>query len=716
MDNFFNEIGNKIKNEVLDDVLVNFSSDTEKEIEKNKIINSMENNIFITDTSSIGDIVKASEINRISIELFIDIFSSYEILKYTLKSFNDFDANMMDNIEIIKSKIKDINNNIATCRKSLNNIYMPYYHLEDFSDVNRFTRERKYQLDRYGGYYNSNSYCNIEGLGCAILPLLRRDNSLRYDDVVETGNISINFQLGKGFIGSATENEMSNIIDKFPDTFWKQTILSDAPFNVSFKKEKPDLLFLNDGYFYNVDTGSLFEMCISFESVNVINEISINPYCKFPIDIVAIRYKITDDYDEELKEIVFPDNNDMTLRSATIDGKITFRFQDTLLKNIYLVFNQRHYSKDIYLYNAFNVLNNEKFNNGSKYDKEMLFKANYDDRNNNNAYKNNINDLVVNSANLNVRDILYSKEKDTRKILKYEYEYGFKDIGCYNNHYDRIGFLVTKPLKIDNNTKSIKIITDEIHQKDSYGNTITDIEYYITSNLNPTLDEWIPILPENKKEIYSEELIITSETRAYFRFQTEKIISVMKNGEPIEDQIAEYFIDTDERTGKYFCIQIFNYDFDAIYSISYVPEDGHTEIDFSKNLISTIEEFKGDDSSAVTLSNYVFGDNAAAYTAKIIDNSVNNFGNEIIAKNVIDLEMPSMSFKNFTNDSNELQFYIDKNILYFNKEISNTSIIEVSYSHLISDIILKAVMKRNSTKDGWLTPILNSVEFNIETI
>ena len=66
--------------------------------------------------------------------------------------------------------------------------------------------------------------------------------------------------------------------------------------------------------------------------------------------------------------------------------------------------------------------------------------------------------------------------------------------------------------------------------------------------------------------------------------------------------------------------------------------------------------------------------------------------------------------------------YVDKNVekfnkdtIYFNKQIPDKYIVDISYRHLITSIRLKAIFRRNTTKDGWLTPILEEIKYDIET-
>lgn len=728
---------NKIKDDIItkliDDLTSVATSDQQKKLMKIELEGKIKNNLLITEIPE-GDVeVKAEKLNEIVSSIYIDLLSTYGVLNKMSEELTKYNINYTTYINYINSRIDEINDKLESCRHSLSSIYMPAFHIERFRTTDKFDKTRSLQKDRYGGYIPSYCYCHFEPNECHItLPLLRQDNSLRYDDKVSTAYITPHYQLGAGFIDlKSNETDIENCIDESEATFWSDTILSDAPLRVSYENKKPEVLYINDNYYYGIDNGAVCDLEINFESVNTVNEIKLNPFSKYPIRIVAIRYKQTDDEDEELKEIVMPDNPQTMLRSKFSRTQVSYKFPEIICKRIYILFTQEHYLRKTYVYNPQDVYKNDLWFNSKNDKREKVQKAEfqpvYFDRNNGNALWKNVNDKIVTTSNHDLAEIILGSDSGNRKVIKYEYEYGFYNIGCMNNHYDRTGLYVSKLIKPGSNIKQVKITTDEIHQLDTLGHRVTDIEYYISGSDNPDTKDWYPLLPTGVKTIESELLMITGGTRAYLRFQTDKIHCVMKNGEPIpftssdddkNDTLSDDVIFEKRVTNgvaHYWCVLIPNYDYDAVYSIKYDPLNHSDELDLSNKMSTSIESFTGRNRNDFKLTDEPHVDNTNNYcTVKLTDVSKDTNGTEIEIENVTDIANQAMGYKNFTSKEH-FQFYVYKNVVYFNKPVPKNYIIDISYRHLISKIRIKALFRRNSTKDGWLTPILNEIKYDIET-
>lgn len=715
------KIKSDIAGGIIDELVSYASSDSEKKLLREELESKIKANILITKVETDQIEVDANKINQTMNEIYIDLLTTYGVINSISQALSRYNVSYMTYIDSIKAKINEINDKLMSCKHSISHMHMPAFHVENFRNSDKFDYTRSLQKDRYGQWIPSRCYARYDNQNCVTLPLIRQDNSLRYDDKVATAYISKHFQLGRGFIEASTkETDIENIIDESQTTFWSDTILSDAPLRVSFQEEKPKELFVDDDYFYGIENGAVCELEINFESVNTINEISLSPYTKYPIDIVAIRYKLTDDEDEPLTELVTPDNKQIALRQVTTKDKVSYKFSDILCKKIYILFCQEHYIRDTYIYNPADVFKNDLWFNtkNDKRDKvkNAEFKPVYYDRELASASWQNVNDRIVSSADTDITSIIVGDKDKNRKVIKYEYEYGFYNIGCFNNHFDRTGFYSSKPIKMNSNIKTVRIETDEMHQLDTLGNHVTDIEYYVTGVENPGTEDWTPIIPKDKKIIESELLFITGGTRAYLRFETDEVICLMKNGEPIPTDSSEYHLDINERTGKIWCVQIFNYDYDAVYSIKYIPEAGHDSVDFSNRISTSIETFYGEDKNKFKLSNDPFVDTTIDYCSiKLTDISQDGTGAEIEVQNVTDLTNQSSSYMNFDNSTNKFQFYVHKDTVYFNKPVPKRYLIDISYRHLISSIRVKALFRRNTTKDGWLTPILKEIKYDIET-
>lgn len=717
-----NAIKDDIVNNVLNDIISHSANDNEKKILKNELESKIKNNLLINEIKESQDVISSVELNKNFNELYIDLLTTYGVINNVSQSLSRYNTSHLTYTDFIKARIDEINDKLEACNHSLIYNHIPSFMIERFRNSDKFDKNKIFLKDRYNQPIPSKCYVSFDDKENNImLPIIRKDNSLRYDEKVATAHISAYFQLGKGFIEFSSEDtDISNVIDESNNTFWSETILSDAPFRVSFEDEKPNELFVDDNYYYGVTNGAVCELEINFESLNTVNEITLSPYTKYPINIIAIRYKTSDDEDEVLVELVSPDNKDKTLRSITTKDKISYKFSDIICKKIYIVFTQEHYLRDTYVYNPSDVYKNELWFNSKnvkrEHLKDVVFKPNYLDREVNSSSWNNFNDKVVNMNNDDLSNLIIDEEVKNRKLIKYEYNYGFYNIGCNNNHFDRTGVYVSKPIAIESNIKNIKIKTLEDHQLDALGNTVTDIEYYITSSETPNENDWMPILPYEKDIIESELLFITGGQRAYLRFQAEEVLDLLKNGEPLPKDSNDYNYDIDEATGKIWSIQVFNYDFDAIYSVKYIPVSGSHIVNLEDRVTASIESHEGSNANHIKLKNEPFVDKTTDYcSVTFIDTSPTGVGQEIEIENITDLTNQSASYKNFDNTSNKYQFYVNKDTIYFNKPIGSKYLIDVSYRHLVSRIRLKALFRRNTTKDGWLTPVLKEIKYDIET-
>jgi len=718
-----------IKNSIIDTILDTLSSNArtqnEKESLKQALSSKIKANTLISKAPS-GDItIDADSINNVMNKLYIDLLTTYGVLNNIGEELSKYNVSYSSYINYVNSRINEISDDLEACRHSLTSIYMPAYHIERFRTSDSFDTTRSLQKTRYDGYFPSYCYCNYENKEHRLtLPLLRQDNSLRYDDKVETAYITPFFQIGRGFINLKNdETNIENCLDDSEADFWNTSILSDSKLEVSFIDKKPNVLYAGDGYYYDIDNGAVCELEINFESVNTVNELVLNPCCNYPIRIVAVRYKQTDDEDEPLTELAWPENAQKMLQDKFTKSQVSYKFPDILCKKIYILFVQEHYLRKTYLYNPQDVYKNSLWfdskNNIKPKVLEAEFQPTYGDRELNSTIWDNVNDRIVKNENKDLAAIIIGDEKDNRKVIKYDYNYGFYYISCYNNHYDRAGFYVSKMIDLGNNIRTIKLYTDEIHQRDTLNHYITDIEYYIAGSENPTMEDWLPILPQGITEIKSELLEITGENYAYLRFQTDNILNVMKNGIPInlkKDNNIVFEKDySKDPAGHYYAIQINNYDFDAVYSVNYSPIDGADILDLSQKLATSIESFDGSNKTFFKLNDEPYIDDTDNYcSVKLTDVSKNTTGTEIEVKNVTEASNQSISYKNFIGDGT-YQYYVYKNIIYFNKPIPKNYIIDISYRHLISKFRTKAIFRRNSSRDGWLTPILNEIKYDIET-
>lgn len=715
------KVKNDIINSIIDDIVQFEKSDAIKESKRIELIQKINSKNIISNFSDNSVDVNATAISTNSKSLYIDLLTTFGLMKELDATVEGYRANNVQVTESIITKCKELLDRIYCCKESMSDRYIPEIIVENFQSAISFDKiNRKFHTDRYGQLIPIRCYATyVDGENIVTLPLIRRDNSLLYGGIVETADISLRFQLGRGFIDYTDDTyDINNIINGSTNS-WSQTILSDKEFDMSFLEKRPEKIYVDDNYFYYVNNGAVAELEINFESVNTVNEIVINPYCKYPIDIVSIRYKMTDDEEEPLIELVYPDNENKHLSEKFTKDKISFRFPDILCKKIFILFTQRHYERGLYLYNTHDVYKNALWLNSTTQHEDInenvIFEPIYHDRDKVAVGWESVNDSVVKSSE-DLTNILIGDQNKARKVKKYEYQYGFHDIACNNNHFDKIGYFITKEITLKSNAKLIEIYTDEEHPKGSNGSIVTDFEYYITGSKDPSRLDWLPIFPANKDIIESELLFIQNGTMAWFRFETEDVFCIMKNGEELPNNTAEYHLKINDATGMYCGVQIFNYDYDAVYSVKYRPHFTSKYINLDSNVTTSVESFKSNGEAFVTLSEKPYIDKDNNYCMVSVSNIEGKYGTTtVIAQNVTDPYNPYASYENLDKTTFDLQFYVLDNTIYFNKEIEDGSIIDVTYNHLITKIRTKVLIRRNTTKDSWLSPSLNSIKYKIQS-
>lgn len=702
-----------IKNNIIESI-VNEIADSGKTQEQKKeikadLVSKIKNNVLITTYDQSEHIVSSDSINKTMNLLYIDLITLFGVVEIVGEAIDKYNIGFNSSIDYIESKIKEINDNIESYRHTLMVANSPFYHIERFRNSESIDRNRNLFRDRFDEPIETRAaveYSFYENTIC--LPLIRKDDSLHYDGTVHTGTINKHFQAGSGYTYNDIFSSLDNIIDTDMNSYWSEKILSDSPINIENSLR----------YKYDISNGAVCELEIIFESQNTVNEMRLNPFSEFPMKIIAIRYKETDDEKEELKEIVYPGNPDKTLDSSYITVEKSYKFKDVICKRMYILFSQEHYTRTINTYNALDMYKNklwfENKNDRKMENRSIEFKPMYEFREDSNIQYNNLNSKIVELHKDDLAGIFLNVPNSNKTEVKYEYNYGFSNISLLNYNYDKIGVYISKNIPIKDNALRLRIYTDEDHQLDSNGNIISDIEYYIANKDNPTYADWKPILPSNIDIIESELLRMTHRAIAYLRFETKNIIAIKKNGEEMPYSPKDFIYLTNPRTGNYYAIQVSTYDYDSVYSVKYEPIEGSHVVDFSKDPITSIESFDGNNKSSFKLLNNPFiYDNNNFCMVKFIDNETGVETTEFQIENKTDIINSSFGYMNFTNDKT-YQYYVHKNIVYFNKEVPSNFTVEITYTHLASFIKTKALLRRNSSRDSWQSPSLYEIKYEVE--
>lgn len=414
---------------------------------------------------------------------------------------------------------------------------------------------------------------------------------------------------------------LENIIkNDNPENVWSESILTDRPFEVEMEEEKE---------------GAVFKFRIIFEKPMPINNISIDPFSKFPLKIIKINtYQNAEDYmkGEEFAYPILSDSYESFFDPKYVDDAETLEFSTRNIQVVEFVVNQEHYEYEQFsikesdkndiniaekMYESkHTVLNLEESSNESlleldysnnsilwNYLKDMVgnFFKELDVNNKNKVIGNilnSVNSIIPELSSKKFNPLSDSTAKEKEKIVsmnKYSYQYGFKNIEpSYKEYLDR-AIYVSKPYNFITNIKEVAIEIDDVNQKLYHEDSeefSTSVEYYITNlkNPSPRRATWYPILPINydykdingNPKIKSERLFSLDgeDFKAKIRFPAKpETIEVFKDGVEIDsDEIiySEVSSQNSLLTDNIVTLtnelnSIYN---NSIYTINYTVKDG----------------------------------------------------------------------------------------------------------------------------------------------
>lgn len=386
---------------------------------------------------------------------------------------------------------------------------------------------------------------------------------------------------------------------------------------------------------------------------------------------------------------------------------------------------------------------------------------------------NNPSEHIFTQNNENLKGVSnnLTQAKDTVEVPEnlYVYSLGIKDILVKSVQYDEKEAFVTKPLKVTGNVMEIELESKEEHpifdELDGSGLTQqTSLEYYISYKETPHINDWIPILPKEQKEVIGERLLPNQIGQCQLRFKS--IISSIKcyaNGLLMEEGS---FVVTAEDS-----IKINNYNPASIYTISYKPNSYRENpwvfklSDYKKDVERITETFKQGTAynKTIELNHSPFIDltkireeenynpNTSDYKpieVKLINADIQGPNNTLVKE--IQPFSPMVDNLPFTYNKTLYQdkswsdmknynlrpedrylgfdYYQWQNKLVFTEHFNVPSIpenrhhthgnahIEVSYDVLMTNFRLKVILRRNTSEARTATPKLQEFKLLFKTI
>lgn len=756
MNTSLNKLKDKIVNEVIEQLTdMRYMTSTEKELYKRKLINETQKNLLVTTVREQTGLTNAYDYNQTAYELYLDMLTTFyyiDSLYNTLQSHQKLNESI---ITTLHSTMGELNDQLIACEAVIGTENAPQCYYEGFRTINNQEMDPKYYTERYGEIMPETTYIRFHSDQENIsLNYTRQQNVMVYKSGVQLGEISITKQYGGGFITARnSETKLENAIDTSNSSYWSETILTNSEIKVKgLKYENSNGIKESNRSFYDLPRGAMCEICLTFEALTKVNEIIFKPYGNFPIDIVAIRYQLSDDNDDVIYDVVYPDNELELLRTTSIDKEYAFHFKTITCKKLYILINQIHCIKDTYMLSTNQMFKNElwfnatyELDNDIKMSNSTVFQPLYIDRATESNIWKYINNKIITNKQIDMNDLLIVNKNKYLPVTKYQYNYGFYNIAPCFSEFQRNGIYISKSIQCDGSIDTIRLISDETHPMSSDQQILTDIEFYITTKSNPEYTDWIPICPSNKDYVY-HELLQLDYSYCYLRHKAVcgTIITYDENGNSttiMERPIVYYndivltedvdYILRYNEDGDVIAVEIAALDHFATYTISYMPTDESKEItlinDVDPKPSNTFQEIMGNDSACYKLDEYPYysrksPDDTMTYV-KIIDIETNN----IISQDVFSADDSSVecvtdkyntrdSFKNFVANTNKIQYYTSGRYLYFNKPITSKQKIEINYPSFGSSIRLKAILRRNTKHDNWLSPVLNNYKLEFTTL
>lgn len=693
----------------------------------------------IMDITAVSDTIDADRITEFFEGFEVDIMSAYAAINMIGETINKHKMLNQSVLNTVELDLKTMNDKLDEYEAMLGVNGAQGLYIQRFRDGNSFADWSTDFTDRDGSTLAPAYECSMDvELEAMQLPLVSWSNQLIGPSGVHLASIKIGTQVGSGFIALKNpEHGVEKAIDESMETFWSESILTDAPFQVGYVEPDTGLTLKN---------GAICELVISFDYMTQITQISLTPFTEYPMRMEAILY-----YDEELGvwEPLIEAQQEAT-NDYFFSSTLSYEFPEIVTRKLKIILNQIHYTKEDLIVSTKDERNKVlwmKTTAETDVPDRYINKALYQNRAE--EYPQWMSFLSrIKKQHMDLETFIEKFNEDSNYTLsKYKYDYGLYNISVYRNEYQDRGIYVSKPLPATGVTKAVRISTDEYHPVIG-GQTITDIEYEVSDGRS-----WYPILPDNKSHIDCELLIPTTTVAGYtqcsLRFKNIGEVFVRKNGLKL--------------TGGYSVssgvVSIDGYDKSAVYTAEYTPDTGAQTVDFLSKIPRvdgkldlsqmqrSVEQFAGTDSDGyITLDYTPFIDRErlAALAAdptwdptyvqsayfpinvhvvdaggQHIDQLLNSGDSRATyLTNVTNYYDPdnTSNLATFNSTTLNYQYQVFGDKIQFNTPLPENTRIVVEYPFLVSDLKVRAIMRRNSHLYQGITPMLNEYIVSFETL
>lgn len=360
--------------------------------------------------------------------------------------------------------------------------------------------------------------------------------------------------------------------------------------------------------------------------------------------------------------------------------------------------------------------------------------------------------------------------------VKYEYLQGLRDLRISGEEYGPKAMYLSKPIDVPGNIIEASLSSMESHPlfdeiSGEASSRQTSVEYYVSYETNPSLEDWHAILPEDQKEVLAELLIFGSGSKANLRFPSipikegAKKATVYKDGVPLLKEKWSF-----ANGGRQ--VQLLEtYVTSAIYTINYTPNTDLQNpwiVNIAQDKLKRIRQVDvfptgTNRNKTVLLSNYpyinyelinqdpTYNANTSAYkpvkvkikdaniagpnrtTFKEIEPWDGTTNQNVFTKNITDYKTSSwkpLTPYSISEDSkyNGFDYLHEQNKLYFSETFNFADIrenldtnhgngaIEVEYEYLVSSFRVKIILRRNGAGMNSITPTVHSYALKFKSM
>lgn len=365
--------------------------------------------------------------------------------------------------------------------------------------------------------------------------------------------------------------------------------------------------------------------------------------------------------------------------------------------------------------------------------------------------------------------------EEQKQVTKYEYLQGIRNISITSEEYAPKSIYVTKPIQVPGNIVEVSLTSKESHPifdevTSEASSRQTSVEYYISYEENPALEDWHAILPEDQKEVLAELLLFGSGA-ADLRFTAVATKEGLQQARVYKDGVLIEKSKWSFANGGRQIQLLEGYSPASIYTIDYTPNASLKNpwvvsiIQDQLKKIRQVDQFPHgtNRNKTVVLSNYPYVNyelinqeadydaNASTYKPVIVrlTNATIAGVNRSTFKEVspIDTSTTQDIFtKNTTNYKTGewktlkpyslkaddrykgFDYWHERNKLYFSETFNKADIqanletnhgngtIEVEYEYLVSSFRVKIILRRNGAGMNSITPVVHSYALKFKSM